>query len=52
MGTYTSSKGIQIDTATMAQPYLERALNKAREKGDEANVKALEEELVVRETNQ
>ena len=45
MPTYKSSSGEETDTSTMAQSYLERALEKAKREGNEANVEALQEEL-------
>lgn len=48
MATYTKSNGLQIDTAEMPQPYLERAYAKAQEEGNEDNIKALEEEMQAR----
>lgn len=46
---YINSRGESIDTATLAQQHLERALAKAQREGNQENVKALEEELAIRE---
>jgi hypothetical protein len=51
MPLYTSSKGEQIDTSTTNEKYIERALTKARETGNENNMQALEEELIIRAGN-
>lgn len=52
MPIYTNSKEEEIDTSTMAQSHIERALAKAQREGNENNVKVLEEELIIRESNQ
>lgn len=51
MPLYISSKGEQIDTSTMNEKYIERAIIKARETGNENNMQALEEELIIRAGN-
>ena len=51
MPTYTNSKGESIDTSTLAQPHLQRALEKAKREGNQANITALEAELAIREGN-
>ena len=48
MPTYINSKNEQIDTSTLAQAHLERALAKAKREGNVENIKALEEELAIR----
>jgi hypothetical protein len=45
MGIYTSSKGIKNDTADMPIEYLTRALQKAIQNGDNANITVLQEEI-------
>ena len=45
MGIYISSKGEKKDTADMPIEYLNRALNKARQEGNQANIDVLQEEL-------
>lgn len=45
MGTYTNSKGEQIDTTTLAQPHLERALAKAQRNNNVENIAILQAEL-------
>lgn len=45
MGTYISSKGEEKDTSTMPYTYIQNALNKATEEGNQANIDALSEEL-------
>jgi hypothetical protein len=52
MGIYTNSKGQQIDTSTLAQPHLERALAKAQRENNQENVEALQEELNNRQENE
>lgn len=52
MGIYISSKGIKVETSTMDDVYIQRALLKARSNGDDANVKALEDEIEKRKTGQ
>jgi len=49
MATYTSSTGEQRDTKDMPTAYLNSALNKAREGGNQENIDALEAELSTRE---
>lgn len=49
MPTYTSSKGEAKDTATMAYSYLQNALKKAQEEGNQENISALEEEIAIRD---
>jgi len=49
MATYTSSKGEQRDTKDMPTAYVNSALNKARENGNQDNIEALESELSTRE---
>jgi len=49
MATYTSSTGEQRDTKDMPTAYLNSALNKAREGGNQENIEALESELSTRE---
>lgn len=51
MGIYTSSKGIKSDTADMPIEYLNRALAKAIQNGDSANITVLEEEIKRRNGN-
>lgn len=51
MPIYQSSKGA-IDTSTMAQPHLERALAKAQREGNQENTKSLEEELSIRSASE
>ena len=48
---YTNSKGEQIDPATMADQYLQRALDKAIREGNQDNIDALQAELDSRTTN-
>ncbi len=48
MPQYTKSSGEVIDTETMPQPYLERALNKAQEEGNQDNITALQQEMDTR----
>lgn len=52
MPLYTKSNGEQIDTGTMADPYIERALAKAERDGNAENVAALEAEIAAREEAQ
>lgn len=49
MPQYIKSNGTPIDTGSMADKYLAQALAKARREGNEENIKALEEELVIRQ---
>lgn len=49
MGTYISSKGEVKDTADMPIEYIQRALAKSKDEGNDANVKALEDEIASRE---
>ena len=49
MGTYISSKGEQRDTSVMPTAYINSALQKAREFGNQENIDALEAELSTRE---
>lgn len=44
MPTYTKSNGQQINTEDMPEVYLDRALNKAIENGDQDNIDALQQE--------
>lgn len=45
MAQYKKSNGEIIDTIEMNDAYLQRAYEKAKREGNEANVEALEEEL-------
>lgn len=49
MGIYISSKGEEKDTATMAYPYLQAALNKAVAEQNDDNVRVLQAELQQRD---
>lgn len=51
MGIYISSKGVRSDTSTMDDVYLQRALAKAKQNGDTANIVVLEDEIKKRTTN-
>ena len=51
MPIYISSKGEQIETSTMNEKYLERALAKAQVENNQANVDALETEIASRASN-
>lgn len=51
MSNYIKSDGTIIDTATMNDKYIERALSKAIAEGNENNKLALEEEILVRSAN-
>ena len=48
MAIYISSKGEQRDTGDMPTAYLNSALKKAQESGNQSNVEALEAELSTR----
>ena len=50
MGIYISHTGQEKDTSTMAYPYLVSALKRARENGTDNNVKVLEEEIALRDS--
>ena len=52
MATYINSKNQEVDTSTMADKHLERALQKAYNTNDQRNIEALEQELDNRETNE
>jgi hypothetical protein len=45
MGIYTSSKGEKKDTKDMPIEYINRALAKSKQNGDQANIDVLEEEI-------
>ncbi len=45
---YTKSSGEEVNTEEMATPYLERALAKAQRENNQANILALESELIKR----
>lgn len=49
MPQYQKSNGEIIETETMPQPYLERALNKALSENNEANIQSLQEEMAIRD---
>lgn len=48
MPIYTSSKGEQKETADMPYSYLQNALKKATEEGNQDNIDALNEEIMSR----
>ena len=48
MGIYIKSTGEQLSTEEMNDVYIQRALLRARREGNQENIKALEEELVIR----
>jgi hypothetical protein len=48
MGTYTNSKGDEVDTSGMAIPHLQNALAKAQANEDTDNIKACQDELDLR----
>jgi hypothetical protein len=48
MPTYINSKNEEVDTSTLAQPHLERALAKAQREGNDENIQALQQELTNR----
>lgn len=52
MPIYTSSKGEQTDTSTMATPHLERALAKAKRENNQTNIEACTVELALREESE
>ena len=49
MPQYQKRNGEIIETETMPQPYLERALNKALSEINEANIQSLQEEMAIRD---
>jgi len=48
MPNYIKSSGEVIDTSSMAQPYLERALAKAQNENNTENIDALTQEMNLR----
>lgn len=51
MPTYISNKGIPKNTKDMDTVYIQNALAKAKQDGNQANIDALEEELKSRGVN-
>ncbi len=46
---YIKSSGEEIDTSTMADAYIQRALAKSEAEGNQANIDSLNAEIAVRE---
>ena len=48
MGIYIKGNGNQVDTADMADVYLQRALARAQADGNESNITVLQAEITLR----